>query len=319
MFLLQVIDLTLFNEVYVRLGKYVEILEANIGDLHFTSASQSNTEYIIEGIHTLIEAAKNISVIPSLQVASSDLLATIPAVDKKGSAKIHVTSLREVESKLAFLQARSTQLLTALKYVVAASNENTLYFKMPTDLDLESLSKVIDTIDVSLKQILSVVAPDTSVKFNGFDTGSSWLVLVVLGKGTIVLKALEYSMSLAAKALDLKKQYLELESQEIDLNLKKEQAKIHMALIKSLTDKYAKSLLQERDHTNTSGDDEMRLITALTKLKEIMQKGGNVELPLLTAQKNENVANELAITSSKLEKTAPELLDAPKSVGKADV
>jgi hypothetical protein len=265
----------------------------------------------LSNVNQVLEAIRQIGKIPGLDSVASTVDGKIPRPDQTGILIVHDTIFSEIQNQVGALRTRATLLQTSLKAVVAPQDVNTIYFRVPPELDLKDFGTVIGTIDLSFKQILGTISPETSVKFKGVDSGSVWLVRLVSGKVGLVMKAIEYAMKLAAKGIDLRKQYLEMESLEIDVEVKKKQGELHKLQIDALTRKFAKSLAEESTTTGQVGNEEMlRLSKAMSDLRDIIERGATVEVPLVAAREHREQVAEIAKTALQLENRPTALIEA---------
>ncbi len=183
----------------MRLRVMKKILEENVECLSVQRKDLGGSKYEITNYRDLYFAIQNtaeLGIIPSEFKKLEDLSFFH---DKSQKIIIDSGSLNQLITIVNSINEQVVTVILAIKKAIPEQNENSVSIKLPEYNDLNSVSVFIKKIDTILKQTL-VGKYKGNIKFQNFDTGSSWLEIILENKEAItflaafVYKATEFTI-----------------------------------------------------------------------------------------------------------------------------
>jgi hypothetical protein len=271
----------------MRLGKFREIISKALPRLvPKVGESGPNNRVIVNGTEFIL-ALEELLEVPGLEEEVRSILSSTPRPDKKGRITLSSSFLIGLETALDNLTANAKHLQSMLDNTLPPPEKGTVFIKLPATTNISIVAEDMSTIDDCLNQVFSGTNLGLQIRFNGFEPGSVWLGLLIAGGNIgLALTFLNRALNIASKSIELQRQLIEVESAEIDLELKKAQSKIQKHLLDNLASRLAKEqIAQEGEDPNTPANQERisRIVNSLKRMSELFSRGANVDVPLITA------------------------------------
>ena len=216
----------------MRLGVLRKIIDETTDDniqLIFEAESVvSGHLYHISGYNTLITALETLADQPWLKI-DTEILEGITEAYGKTATEVQIS--QEHFGVLSEIVGKINQALPVfygiLETLVDEQDEHIVNIKIPADSirDLDALSKFNKELQEVFKLIVKHKGLRGDIEFKGFDTGSSWYKMLIVG-GTMVYGAFMGGIEIAEGMIEVRKVWYETEAIRLSLEAeKRKQAK----------------------------------------------------------------------------------------------
>lgn len=259
----------------MRLQVIRKILELYKDDLNVRTVAQGTTNYRVFDIQNAINTVKEIEKTGVLK-QEIQAIKDLPAIYETplDSIVIDNSTTNQINASFTNIRNQANTLFQALTDFMEEETEDTVLFKIPERNNLKEISDILEHLQLALEQLLVNDYINGKVEFAGFQSGSSWIKILV--GSTLALSFLGGIVDLVFNfrndQLNFEAKEKMIEDLDIQLAAKNEALDAIRKEKEVLFNSYLQSLKESADIPDDNEFNE-RIKYSINQLQELMDAG----------------------------------------------
>ncbi len=256
----------------MRINKQIQVIQENLPILNLQHDNSNPRTY--SNIPTLLMSLKAISNINHVKTQLEQVHKHIPKDYHGETIALQQNIATQFDGSINKLKVALNDILAVLKEISTEEEENSLYILLPDYPDFNGFVKDVRDFGKIFDQVLSGLHDDSTIKFQGVDLGTSWLVITFTS-----VTALGLIAGMIWSACVIRKKKLEgdhLAGQVKNLDLKNESINDLVAAQKKLLDLAVEAeanYLIDKNNIEKDPEYTQRLIHSIENISEMINRG----------------------------------------------
>ena len=208
----------------MRFREQLDIINANIDAIKVDYKDiNASTSKWVENTFELQEAIRNISVIGAFDSEMDKLNKLGFSLIAAGKISVPQNSTVNYKSIISLIHSKASAIKTSIELSLPEQNQNSITIGFPNFENFSEMQETFSEIRKSTDILFSVKGYQSDVKFQNFDSGTSWVEIALISSAAVgfIGKVLKSLLSLVSQYQGIKANNLALNSMEMDNDIKK--------------------------------------------------------------------------------------------------